>query len=56
RQRTLDHQVHEAEELMSLANWLLNNPAPPKLPVRLLGLSVSTFSPATGGQQLSFDL
>lgn len=55
RQRTLDHQVQETAELMSLADWLLHNPAPPHLPVRLLGLSVSTFEPASGSQQLTLD-
>jgi DNA polymerase-4 len=56
RQRTLDDQVQDAAELMALANWLLHNPAPPQLPVRLLGLSVSTFEPISGGEQLTFDL
>jgi DNA polymerase-4 len=56
RQRTMDQQVHEADELMTLADWLLNNPEAPHLPVRLLGLSVSTFEPADSDRQLSFDL
>ncbi len=56
RQRTVDDQVHHASELMKLAGWLLHNPAPPHLPVRLLGLSVSTFEATAGSQQLSFDL
>lgn len=56
RQRTLDDKVQEAAELMALADWLLHNPAPPHLPVRLLGLSVSTFEPLKGGEQLSLDL
>ena len=56
RQRTLDEQVREVAALMSLADWLLHHPAPPSLPVRLLGLSVSSFEPAAGSEQLSFDL
>ncbi len=56
RQRTLDGQVQDAAELMALAGWLLHNPSPPQWPVRLLGLSVSTFQPISGGKQLSFDL
>lgn len=55
RQRTLDHQVDCVDELMTLANWLIKNPTPPLLPVRLLGLSVSTFEPADDGRQLSFE-
>lgn len=56
RQRTLDQHVQDIAELMGLLDWLLHNPAPPALPVRLLGLSVSTFEPVVGGEQLSFDL
>jgi hypothetical protein len=41
---------------MALADWLLHNPAPPDLPVRLLGLSVSTFDAGFAGQQLSLEL
>ncbi|MGI9499434.1 MAG: DNA polymerase IV [Geminicoccaceae bacterium] len=55
RQRTLDHQIDSADELMTLADWLIMHPAPPLQPVRLLGLSVSTFEPPTGGLQLSFE-
>ena len=56
RQRTLEERVQEVTELMSLADWLLHHPAPPSLPVRLLGLSVSSFEPMAGSQQLSLDL
>ncbi len=56
RQRTLDQQVHGTEELMTLASWLLENPEPPRLPVRLVGISVSTFEPTEGDRQLRFDL
>jgi len=56
RQRTLDEQVRDPAELMTLADWLLHNPAPPHLPVRLLGISVSTFEPLASGAQLKFDL
>ncbi|MGI9416562.1 MAG: DNA polymerase IV [Geminicoccaceae bacterium] len=56
RQRTLDHQVDSADELMTLADWLIKNPTPPLLPVRLLGLSVSTFDPAEDRRQLSLEL
>ncbi|MEM8950781.1 MAG: DNA polymerase IV [Pseudomonadota bacterium] len=55
RQRTLDHQVDSTDELMTLADWLIKNPTPPLLPVRLLGLSVSTFEAADDGRQLSFE-
>lgn len=55
RQRTLDYQVDNTDDLMSLANWLITNPTPPLLPVRLLGLSVSTFEAADDGRQLSFE-
>ncbi|MGI9491905.1 MAG: DNA polymerase IV [Geminicoccaceae bacterium] len=56
RQRTLDEQVRSAAELMVWADWLLHHPAPPSLPVRLIGISVSTFESIKGGEQLSFDL
>jgi DNA polymerase-4 len=46
RQRTLPDQVDSAEELMSMARWLLQHPEPPARPVRLLGLSVSSFGQA----------
>ncbi|MGI9511051.1 MAG: DNA polymerase IV [Geminicoccaceae bacterium] len=55
RQRTLDHHVGTADELMTLADWLIKHPTPPLLPVRLLGLSVSTFEQADDRRQLSFD-
>ena len=46
RQRTLADPVDSAEDLLALARWLLHHPAPPRRPVRLLGLSVSSFGPA----------
>jgi DNA polymerase-4 len=46
RQRTLPDQVDSAEDLLALARWLLHHPEPPRRPVRLLGLSVSSFGPA----------
>ena len=51
RQHTRADAVHSAEELMALARWLLHTPAPPRRPVRLLGLTASNFgrsSPAAG--------
>jgi DNA polymerase-4 len=51
RQRTLPDQVDSAEELLTLALWLLHHPEPPRRPVRLLGLTVSNFSETA--QQLS---
>jgi DNA polymerase-4 len=51
RQRTLPNQVDSAEDLLALACWLLQHPEPPRRPVRLLGLSVSSFGEA---HQLSF--
>jgi len=55
RQRTLDHQICRASDLMTLADRLLHRPAPPDRPVRLLGLSVSGFQTAEI-RQLAFDL
>src|SRR5919109_41922 len=46
RQRTLSDPVDSAEDLLALARWLLHHPEPPRRPVRLLGLSVSSFGPA----------
>jgi DNA polymerase-4 len=46
RQRTLSDPVDSVEDLLALARWLLHHPEPPRRPVRLLGLSVSTFGPA----------
>ncbi|MGH1480199.1 MAG: DNA polymerase IV [Geminicoccales bacterium] len=56
RQRTLNEQVYDASALMTWASWLLHHPTPPRLPVRLLGLSISTFEPLAGGEQLSLGL
>ncbi len=46
RRHTLADPVHSAEELMTLARWLLHTPAPPAKPVRLLGLTASNFGPS----------
>ena len=46
RQRTLPDPVDSTDDLLALARWLLHHPEPPRHPVRLLGLSVSTFGPA----------
>ena len=46
RQRTLPDPVDCSEDLLALARWLLHHPEPPGRPVRLLGLSVSSFEPA----------
>ncbi len=57
RRRTLPEPVHSAEEVLAMAGWLLENPAPPDRPVRLLGLAVSNLVPSSGGvQQLSLGL
>jgi len=55
RQRTLDQPVGSADELMTLATRLIHQPEPPPMPVRLLGLSLSTFEPTGEDRQLSFD-
>jgi DNA polymerase-4 len=54
RQRTLDQPVDSAAQLMSLAAWLIEHPEPPRLPVRLIGISLSSFEPSTESRQLSF--
>jgi DNA polymerase-4 len=59
RQHTLADPVHSAEELMTLARWLLNTPEPPRLPVRLLGLTASNFgrsSPTLAPVQLTLGI
>ena len=56
RQRTLDQPVDDAADMMTLAAWLIDNPEPPRLPVRLLGLSLSSFEAAGEDRQLSFEL
>jgi DNA polymerase-4 len=53
RQRTLDHPVERADELMQLAAWLIEHPEPPTMPVRLIGISLSSFEPTSEGRQLS---
>ncbi|MEZ5934137.1 MAG: DNA polymerase IV [Alphaproteobacteria bacterium] len=55
RQRTLDQPVETADELMQLAAWLIGHPEPPPMPVRLIGISLSSFEPSSDGRQLSFD-
>jgi DNA polymerase-4 len=57
RQHTQADWVHSAEELLTLAAWLLHHPEPPRRPVRLLGLAVSNFALApTAPRQLSLGL
>jgi DNA polymerase-4 len=57
RQTTLGRAVAEKEELIALAERLLERPHPPKEPVRLLGLSVSslTGTAARSGEQLEME-
>lgn len=55
RQRTLEQPVDGADELMTLAAWLIAHPEPPAMPVRLIGISLSGFEPTGGERQLSFD-
>ena len=55
RQRTLERPVSSTDELMIWAARLIEHPAPPHLPVRLLGLSLSGFDPADEDRQLSFE-
>ncbi len=50
RQTTRPWPVQDATELLDVADWLLRHPAPPARAVRLLGLSVSNFARAPGGQ------
>jgi DNA polymerase-4 len=57
RQHTLADPVHAADELMTLARWLLHTPEPPRRPVRLFGLTVSNLGPSSvAGHQLSLTL
>ncbi len=42
RQTTLDPPVNSKEALMKMTDRLLQRPHPPKEPVRLLGISVSS--------------
>jgi DNA polymerase-4 len=52
RQTTSKHPIGSREELIELGDLLLrNSPAPPKRPVRLLGLSVSKLCPINGGPE-----
>jgi len=55
RQRTLDQPVGGADQLMSLAARLIDQPTPPEFPVRLLGLSLSSFEPPGEDRQLTFE-
>lgn len=55
RQRTLDQPVDCVEQLMTLAAWLIEHPEPPVLPVRLIGISLSGFEPASEDRQLRFE-
>jgi DNA polymerase-4 len=56
RQHTLAEPVHSAAELMALARRLLHTPAPPRRPVRLLGLTASNFGPPAAQTQLRLTL
>ncbi|MEM7043954.1 MAG: DNA polymerase IV [Pseudomonadota bacterium] len=56
RQRTLEQPVDHTDEMMTLAAWLIDHPEPPRLPVRLLGLSLSSFEADSEDRQLSFEL
>jgi len=52
RQTTSKHPIATREELIELGDLLLRkSPAPPKRPVRLLGLSVSKLCPINGGPE-----
>jgi DNA polymerase-4 len=55
RRRTLGEPVTSAAELLALAEHLLNTPAPPGKPVRLLGLTLSNFD-AAAVRQLSLHI
>ena len=55
RQTTLRRAVRTKEDLMRLARRLLQRPAPPEEPARLLGISVSSLTGEEGGEQLTFD-
>ncbi|MCS3612520.1 DNA polymerase IV [Salinibacter ruber] len=56
RQTTLRRAVRSREDLMRLAERLIQRPHPPEEPVRLLGLSVSSLTGRKeGGEQLELD-
>ena len=55
RQTTLRRAVRTREDLMRLARRLLQRPAPPEEPARLLGISVSSLTGEEGGGQLELD-
>ena len=55
RQTTLRRAVRTREDLMRLVRRLLQRPAPPEEPARLLGISVSSLTGEEGGEQLTFD-
>jgi DNA polymerase-4 len=56
RQITLNRPIHRKDDLMTLAERLLERPHPPDEPIRLLGISVSSFVGQTnGGRQLVLD-
>ncbi len=56
RRTTLGHVLRDADEIRRLALTLLDRPAPPPAPVRLLGLGVSTGAGDEDRRQLHFDL
>jgi DNA polymerase-4 len=57
RQTTLERAVAEKEDLLTLAERLLHRPQPPREPVRLLGISVSSLTDGetAAGEQLELD-
>jgi DNA polymerase-4 len=56
RQTTLDRPVDTKDELMTLAERLLKRPHPPRVPIRLLGVSVSSLVGEKGsGRQLTLN-
>ena len=56
RQITLDRPIDRKDDLMTLAERLLERPHPPDEPIRLLGISVSSFvGQSNGGRQLVLD-
>ncbi len=56
RRTTVDRPLRAEDELMAITERLLRRPHPPKEPVRLLGISVSSLAEEEGaGGQLEFD-
>ena len=57
RSKTLPHWVSQTEQMMPVVEHLLNHPALPERPVRLLGVSLSNLDNSAEGEplQLTFD-